>query len=129
MREYTMDDFKVSRENCKFHDSGYWRYAWQSWYNKDGFEVNYSSILTNLIQNAGRWCEHHASDLFIIWNAFEKRLEDINYTGEKLVLGFRESGVDKNENVIKNYNENCHYYRKIITVEIEVRNGRIDMYM
>lgn len=129
MRDYTMDDFKVNREKCKFHDAGYWRYAWQSWYNKDGFDINCSSILTSLIQKAGRWCERYASDLFIIWSSLEKRLEDINYTGEKLVLGFRESGVDKNEIVVRNYNANSYYYREIVTLEIVVDDGRIDMYM
>ena len=129
MKKHTFHDSKVDHEKCKFHDAGYWRYANQSWFNKDGFEINYSSILTSLIQKAGRWCEHYASDLFIIWSSLEKRLEDINYTGEKLVLGFRESGVDKNEVVVKNYNENRYYYREIVTLEIEAFNGRIDMYM
>ena len=29
------------------------------------WEINYSSILTRLIQEAGRWCEYYASDLFV----------------------------------------------------------------
>lgn len=129
MREYTIDDFKVNHKKCNFHATGFWRNSFQTWHGKDGFEINYSSILTNLIHNAGRWCEQYASDLFIIWSSLKERLEDVNYTGEKLVLGFRDCGIDKNENVIRNFNSNYHYYRKIIILEIEVNNGRIDMYM
>lgn len=33
---------------------------------KGGWRINYSSILSKLIQEAGRWCEHYASDLFIL---------------------------------------------------------------
>lgn len=41
------------------------------------WEINYSSILTKLIQEAGRWCEHYASDLFITWkHNIDKKLDD-----------------------------------------------------
>ena len=31
------------------------------------WEINTSFILTRLIQEAGRWCESFASDLFVQW--------------------------------------------------------------
>lgn len=129
MIEYTIDYFKVDRKRCECHDCGYWRNAYESWLNEDGFEINYSSTLTHLIQYAGRYCENYASDLFLIWSCLVERFKNKDYTGEKLILGFRESGVDKNESVVRNYNENRYYYRKIVTVEIEVKDGRLDMYM
>lgn len=121
MRDYTMDDFNVDRERYECHDFGY--------LTENGFEINYSSTLTHLIHYAGRYCECYASDLFLIWSSLLDRLENREYTGEKLILGFRESGVDKNETVVKNYNANWYYYRKIVTIEIDVKNGVIDMYM
>ena len=38
--------------------------------------INLSSILTVLIQEAGRWCRSYASDLFIYWSSLQKQVED-----------------------------------------------------
>ena len=35
--------------------------------------INLSSILTVLIQEAGRWCRSYASDLFIYWSSLQKQ--------------------------------------------------------
>lgn len=127
MREYTLDDFKVDREKCRHHSSGTWSVS--VFDTVPSWNLNYSDILTRLIQAAGRYCEDYASDLFIHWSAIEEKLKDRNYEGETIILGFREQGVDKNEWVVKNYNENRYYYRKIVTLEIVINGNHIDMYM
>lgn len=59
------------------------------------YMLNSSSILTRLIQEAGRWCEHYASDLFIWWKAVETSLlvreEDAART---FIFGMCQDGVD-----------------------------------
>lgn len=60
--------------------------------------VNYSRILTILIQEAGRVCVDYASDLFISWESLldeaEKKMkEKANFTLTTF-FGFREQGVD-----------------------------------
>ena len=127
MRELTLEDFKVNRENCKYHASGSWSVPIFS--NECEWYINYSDILTRLIFLAGRFCESYASDLFIHWTSIVQKLNDRNYTGEKLVLGFRESGVDSNDWVVKHYNETSYYYRAIAVIEIVVNGNKIDMYM
>ena len=128
MREYTLEDFNVDKERCKYHAHGTW--STPIFDTEMEWNINYSDILTKLIQFAGRYCESYASDLFIHWRAIEKKLKDRNYEGEKLVLGFREMGVDTNDWVVKNYNESgSYYYRMIVTLEIVVNGNHIDMYM
>ena len=127
MREYTLDDFNVDKEKCKYHAGGTWSVP--LFETEPQWNSNYSDILTRLIQYAGRYCESYASDLFIHWIAIEKKLKDRNYKGEKLVLGFRDMGVDSNERVVDNYNDNSYYYRKIVTIEIVVNGNHIDIYM
>lgn len=61
---------------------------------KGKWEINYSSILTKLIQEAGRWCEYYASDLFITWHNIDKNLDDGTMKTEQFVFGFRNNGVD-----------------------------------
>ncbi|MCC2255547.1 hypothetical protein LKD70_14175 [Ruminococcus sp. CLA-AA-H200] len=60
--------------------------------------INYSSILTRLIQEAGTVTTSYASDLFISWESFLEEVEkkmatmaDFEYT---TFLGFRQRGVD-----------------------------------
>lgn len=57
--------------------------------------INYSSILSRLIVEAGKRCESYASDLFISW---ETMLNDISKIEENTNLtyyfGFRDMGVD-----------------------------------
>lgn len=69
------------------------------------FDINYSSILTFLIQTAGRICKHYASDLFITWSSLEEKLKNNpEYKGEKFLFGFREMGVDHNAFVLSRLN-------------------------
>ena len=127
MREYTLEDFKLEPKNCTIHEYGMWSVP--VFETEPKWNINYSDILSRLIFAAGRYCESYASDLFIIWQSLEERLKNPDYKGESLILGFRDMGIDKNETVVKNYNANYLYYRKIISIEIVVTGNRIDMYM
>lgn len=72
------------------------------------WNINYSDILTFLIQKAGTICEFYASDLFISWNSLVEEMKEKgkDYTGGKYLFGFRMSGVDHNEYIfsrLRNY--------------------------
>lgn len=72
-----------------FSETGQWER------NKEKYCVNLSTVLTKLIQEAGRWCEAYASDLFIEWHAVERHLEkkeEFAYTS--FIFGMRRFGVD-----------------------------------
>lgn len=90
-------------------------------YSKSQWSVNTSSILTKLIQEAGRYCEAYASDLFIDWQTVEEML-----SGERefntMFFGFRENGVD-GESFINSRMQNdpwCKEYRSIWRLDIEI---------
>lgn len=77
--------------------------------------VNYSSILTRLIQEAGRICEFYASDLFIYWRSIVDALEDGTIESGSRLFGFRKSGVDEAGSILYWRNETIralpdHYY-------------------
>lgn len=65
--------------------------------------INYSSILTKLIQEAGRWCKAYASDLFILWNTVIKTLESGQAEDASYLFGFYENGVDNAQSIINQY--------------------------
>lgn len=57
--------------------------------------INCSSILTRLIQEAGRWCQDYASDLFIHWKyQVDLKLEAGEMKTNSIIFAFRSSGVD-----------------------------------
>lgn len=60
--------------------------------------ANLSSILTKLIQEAGRWCKSYASDLFIWWTAIAEQMESGSY-----LFGFYETGVDNAKSILHHY--------------------------
>lgn len=95
------------------------------------FDINYSSILTKLIQECGRLCESYASDLFITWNDIVQKLKDKTMKTSVYLFGIREMGVDHNEFVLSRYNNNgCyakHEYRKIYRLNIIVEGDLIRM--
>lgn len=101
----TIDDFKMG--SVLFTAEGYWVNANQ-YYNgisEEGkFDINYSSILSFLIQRAGGICKHYSSDLFITWCYIYDKLKDLHYKGDKILFGFREMGVDSNAFVLSRYN-------------------------
>lgn len=83
-------------------------------------EINYSSILTKLIQEAGRWCESYASDLFIDWGAVIKSLE--NCENKSFLFGFKKHGVDYDKFIFSYFEKNggVYYYRSIYRLDITV---------
>lgn len=101
----TIDDFKMG--SVLFTAEGYWVNA-NHYYNgisEEGkFDINYSNILSFLIQKAGSICKHYASDLFITWNYIQDKLKDSHYKGDKILFGFREMGVDSNGFVLSRCN-------------------------
>ena len=94
---------------------------------KGKWEINYSSILTKLIQEAGRWCEHYASDLFIIWKYnIDKKLDDGTMDTERFVFGFRKDGVDHGgrRNMQK---KDVGRYRAVWFLDVTVNDGKMEM--
>ena len=64
-------------------------------YSKVGhWDINYSDILTQLIQSCGRYCKRYASDLFIDWQDVVRELEKGEPINETYIFGIRTDGVD-----------------------------------
>lgn len=93
---------------------------------KGNWEINYSSILTKLIQEAGRWCEYYASDLFITWNRIDKKLGNGSMSTESFVFGFRKDGVDHKEWYELHRND-VGRYRAVWFLDVTVNDGKIEM--
>ena len=95
------------------------------------FSINYSSILTKLIQECGRLCESYASDLFIGWNIIDEKIQEKTMETSTYLFGIREMGVDHNPFVLSRYNNSgCHAkyeYRKIYRLDIIVDGDSIRM--
>ena len=88
------------------------------------WSINTSSILTRLIQEAGRYCEHYASDLFIQWSRVEKMLND-EIEPETQFFGFRENGVDHEawiDNRLEEYS-GSRAYRSIWRLDIWIEES------
>lgn len=94
---------------------------------KNKWEINYSSILTKLIQEAGRWTERHASDLFIGWEEIDEILSNPITESTSRIFAFRESGVD-GYTFYENNKSNLYYYRAVWKLEINLVDiGKIEM--
>ena len=98
------------------------------------WNINYSSILTKLIQDAGRYCDAWASDLFIIWKYdVDNRLQNRDTQSFTIKFGFRDTGVDHDDSleeyktVEPNYKNNYYYYRKIDTLTVTIDDNKITM--
>ena len=100
--------------------------------NHSLWEINTSSILTKLIQEAGRWCENFASDLFIRWREIQKGLETATVEPGRYVFAFRENGVDGSADYM-NYSDACgsydsySYYRAVWILDISISEDTITM--
>ena len=91
------------------------------------WEINYSSILTCLIQEAGRWCEHYASDLFVQWKySIDQKLDNGTLYTDTFVFAFRDSGVDSEE-WYENHKNEHNYYRAVWFLDVETNEGKIKM--
>ena len=92
--------------------------------DRNAIEINYSSILTRLIQEAGRYCEDFASDLFIDWKIIDDALLQGNIESETKLFGFRQYGVDHINFVFSQAHNSPrlyqYEYRSIWRLDIEV---------
>ena len=98
------------------------------------YDCNTSAILTRLIQEAGRWCEYYASDLFISWEAvkdiFTRPAVDFSAS---FLFGFRRSGVDHSSFVLSRANNEPCYgsirgeYRALWRVDMNGDGTRVEM--
>ena len=125
-RNYALEDFKINKYAYGVIESD------GSWSNYSGkYDINYSSILSRLIQEAGRFCENFASDLFIDWQSIELDLEKPDFSGGVYLFGFRQSGVDHNTFVLSRYNSEGDYakhnYRSLWRLDISVNDRDIKM--
>ena len=98
------------------------------------YNINYSDILTFLIQKAGTICKHYASDLFITWESVMRELDHSEIERNKFLFGFREMGVDHNTWVLNRYNnygsddverEIKEMYLVTLETELWIENGRV----
>ena len=91
------------------------------------WEINYSSILTRLIQEAGRWCESYASDLFVQWKyGIDQKLDNGTLYTDTFVFAFRDSGVDSEE-WYENHKNEHNYYRAVWFLDVLTDKGKIKM--
>lgn len=128
-KEYTMEELmtKVKPVNKPIRADGYWSTYENHW------DINYSSILTRLIQSAGRFCKNYASDLFIDWINIEKRLTEKNlYTDGvyEYLFGMRKQGVDHMSYILSNANNGKYlsdYYSEMFKLTVKVVNTKITM--
>ena len=93
--------------------------------------VNYSDILTKLIQDAGRICDSYASDLFIHWRyLIEDKMENNELTACTFQIGFRQSGVEMGEKGSERWNTRLETFGSEIIkmMELEIVFSKTDMF-
>ena len=83
------------------------------------WQINTSFILTKLIQEAGRWCEYHASDLFIFWNSIKEKIEDGTLRDNNFVFAMYAGGVD-NKSSYEKQKYNYNHYRAVWFLDVTV---------
>lgn len=97
------------------------------------YDINTSGILTRLIQEAGRFCENYASDLFIDWESVENRIKsDDKIFMSTFLFGFRQNGVDHSTFILSRYNGGMYSnpeseYRSMWRLDIEADGKEINM--
>ena len=98
-------------------------YSGRCYLSSDGkFDVNLSTEFSILIQNAGRWCEHYASDILYDIDAVKETINQWRHlTDEKteILFGFRQCGVDSNTFIAARAEQRFNEYRAIYAMEIE----------
>lgn len=101
-KTYTLED--LTMESVMKETTGEWSNDIFS--GEKCWNINYSDILTFLIQKAGTICKNYASDLFISWISLENKMkqEGQEYAGGKYLFGFRELGVDHSNYVLSRLN-------------------------
>lgn len=128
-KEITIEDLMKRKITKQYKNQYVETGSWVTCQNKYG--INYSSVLTKLIQEAGRLCDHYASDLFIDWNSIEKSLQVREESKEVFLFGFRKMGVDHKEYVLNRFNNIAcggkEEYRSLFMLELEKDNDNIRM--
>ena len=126
MKEYGFEDFEpnvyaykpIVEKGRRSHYSG-------------EYEINASGILTRLIQEAGRFCESFASDLFTDWKGVENRISAGGEISEKYLFGFRQFGVDHADYVFSRYEmegDNArHNYRSMWRLSVSANGEEITL--
>lgn len=111
----TMDDFKEIMGAVHIKEGSFQL-------SRDFNGINYSDILTKLIQEAGHWCRRYASDLFIDWEVIDRQIKDRTIQSGSYLFGFREDGVDDKTYILHRYNANepRETYRAIWRLDIVV---------
>lgn len=94
------------------------------------FDINYSSIFSELIQAAGMGCESYASDMFIELENIKRAIDEAeNYVR---FIGIRTLGVDGNVFIASRLNrKSCNYepgaYIKLYRLEIAINGDKMEM--
>lgn len=124
--ENIMDNFRINDYAWKpITETGYVsRYSGK-------YEINYSSILTQLIQETGRYCEQFASDLFIDWESVLRCIDTDAEINETFLFGLRKYGVDHKEYVFSRFENDGayweHNYRALYRLDIHADGKDISM--
>lgn len=90
----------------------------------------YDSVLSRLIQEAGRFCDWHSSQLFDDWEKIRELVKNPDYRGDKYPFGFYNYGVDTGDKVLDSLS--CYgrfYYRSVWLLGIDVRENKIRMWL
>ena len=92
-------------------------------------DVNISDIMTHIVHDVGRFCEHYASDVFINHDSLMKKLDNLpeNNQTEYTWFGIRESGVDDISYILCNMNNQSpeyisQYYRRLYCVKMHIES-------
>lgn len=94
------------------------------------FDINHSSIFSELIQAAGMGCENFASDMFIELEAIKRAIDNVeNYVR---FIGIRTLGVDGDTFIASRLNrKSCNYepaaYIKLYKLEISIVDDEMTM--
>lgn len=94
----------------------------------DWYTPNLSVIADVLIGQAGRWCEHYASDFIITWDTVRNIINEHMSSTERceteyVAFGFRQNGVDSNSfiasRLYSNVSNGLKEYVHIFVIEIK----------
>lgn len=112
-----------------YHASGQWIESKP--YSKEGYwTINYSDILTQLIQSCGRYCQRYASDLFIDWKYIEKELEKGEPINDTYIFAIRTDGVDHKSFYEARKDSQCYrdtFYHEVWELKISTEGRWMEM--
>lgn len=127
------------KTNCTINDFRMNEYAYKPIIESGRMEstghyyINNSSALTRLIQEAGRFCENYASDLFIHWDFISRTINELtadDVINVSFLLGFRCDGVDEERYIFSHFSQpgaTRDHYRSLWRVDISANGEDITM--